>query len=162
MNIKTDLSESLMEDKSRDIITWDDKYSIGIELIDTQHKKLVGLTNHLYQACLVNDASTETVFKESMSGLVEYVRFHFTTEIELLKRINYPECHEHKKQHDILIKQILDAAKSHDEGKKFVPNNLVRTLKDWILGHIALYDKQYALYVTEQKRKGLLNDSQLA
>jgi len=140
------------------IVFWDDKYSTGIELIDNQHKNLVDLTNHLYQSCITHNESANGVFRESMSRLVEYVHFHFAAELELLKRVNYPEYHEHKMQHDILINQILDAAKCYDEGKKFVPNQLVRTLKDWVFGHIALYDKQFALYIADQKRKGLLKD----
>jgi hemerythrin len=44
---------------------------------------------------------------------------------------------------------------------KFVPNNFVRTLKDWVFGHIAVYDKLYRAYVTEQLRKGELTEKEL-
>ena len=141
-----------MENNSPFIVVWDDKYATGLEPIDTQHKKLLDLTNELYQACLVNDKTTvDTVFKDAMSRMVEYVRYHFGIEQEILKRVNYPEYTEHKNQHETLIKQILDASKDFTEGKKFVPNNFVRTLRDWILGHIGFYDKRYAAYIHEKK-----------
>ena len=146
---------------SFEIVQWEAKYATGIEIIDIQHKKLVDLTNELYRACLSRDASVEEMFKEAMGRMVEYVRYHFSEEQDLLQRINYPDYHDHKKQHDTLVMQILSAAKGYNEGKKFVPNNFVRTLKDWVFGHIAVSDKIYSGYVHEQKKKGLLTDEQL-
>ena len=161
MIMKTDIADSLTKADALQIVVWEDRYATGIEVIDAQHRELVRLTNHLYQSCIARDGSVNTVFKDAMSGMVEYVRFHFTAEQELLKRIEYPGFLDHKNQHDTLVKQILDAANSFNEGKKFVPNNFVRTLKDWVFGHIAVSDRGYAAYVHEQKRKGLLSDDQL-
>jgi len=140
------------------IINWDGKYATGIELIDNQHKELIELINQLHNACLAGGETVGTTFKEAMSRMVEYVRFHLSTEQELLQRIKFPDYPNHKKQHDTLIKSILDAAKDYSDGKKFVPNAFVRTLKDWVLSHIAVYDKAYALYVVDQRKKGLLGD----
>ena len=161
MIVKTDIVDSLIGDNSPHIVLWENKYATGIELIDAQHQKLVELTNQLYQSCIARDESVNAVFKDAMGRMVDYVRFHFTAEQELLKRIGYPGHVEHKRQHDTLVKKILEAAKEHDEGKKFVPNNFVRTLKDWVFGHIAVSDRDYAAFVHEQKRKGLLSDAQL-
>jgi len=149
--------------KARDseIVIWEDKYATGIELIDNQHRRLVELTNQLYLACLAGDEALSTVFKDAMSRMVEYVRFHFSAELKLLNAIDYPDYHNHKKMHDNLVQDILDAAKDYSEGKRFVPNNFVHTLKDWVFGHIAVYDKIYAAYVAEQKRKGDLTDKML-
>jgi len=143
------------------IVDWSDKYAIDIDLIDTQHKELINLTNELYKACLINNEGLSDVFKEAMSRMVEYVRFHFAAEMKLLERIQFPDRHNHKKQHDELVKNILDAVKEQNEGKKFVPNNFVRTLEDWIFGHIGIYDQIYASFVRDQKNKGLLKDSDL-
>jgi hemerythrin len=142
-----------------DAVSWDEKYSTGIPLIDNQHKELFSLTNELFKACRDRDDTLKGIFKDTMSRMVEYVRFHFGVEQELLQRINYPEYHEHKKQHDELIRDILDTVKDYGEGKKFVPNHFVRTLREWILSHIALTDKRYATYISIQKKNGLLTDS---
>jgi len=93
--------------------------------------------------------------------MVEYVRFHFGAEQVLLQRIKYPDYQEHKKQHDILIRDILEAVNEHNKGEKFVPNQFVRTMRDWILSHIAIADMQYVLYIADQKKKGLLSDEQI-
>jgi len=147
--------------KDKEIVIWDDKYATGIEMIDDQHRQLVELTNQLYLACLAGEEVLQTVFKDALHRMVEYVRFHFSAELKLLSAIDYPDYHNHKNMHDNLVNDILEAAKDFNEGKKFVPNNFVRTLKDWVFGHIAVYDKIYAAYVREQKRKGILTDKEL-
>ena len=147
-----------MAANDKEIISWDEYYILKIELIDNQHKELVGLINQLYQACLIGNDAVDTKFKETMGRMVDYVRFHFTAELQLLTRVNYPNLGEHKKQHEVLIKDILEAAKEHSGGKKFVPHNFVRTLKDWVLGHIAVSDKAYAAFIHDQKSKGLITD----
>jgi len=145
--------------KRDEIVTWSPNYDTGVSLLDTQHRELIAITNNLYKSCLTD--KEETVFKETMQQMVEYVRFHFKAEIELLERINYPDIFLHKKEHEYLIMRILDAVQDYGDGKKFVPNTFVRELKEWILGHIAISDKQYATYIATQKKKGLLSDSQL-
>jgi hemerythrin len=154
-----------MENKNEniDLVTWDEKYFTGIQLIDDQHKELFSLTNELFHACMgENEYETlEGVFKETMERMVEYVRFHFGAEQVILQRIKYPEYQEHKKEHDTLVRNILEAVKEYNEGKKRVPNQFVRTLRDWILSHIALSDKLYVSYIAAQKRKGLLSDREI-
>jgi hemerythrin len=56
-----------------------------------------------------------------------------------------------------LVAKILEASKEYNEGRRYVPNNFVRELKDWVFGHIGVYDQIYAGYVVEQRKKGLLS-----
>ena len=150
-------SDNLSEAKI--LVTWDKRYFTGIELIDNQHRELVYLTNQLYQACLSGDKAAGDTFNDAMHRMVEYVRFHFGAEQGILERVRYPLLSTHKLLHDKLIKQILDTVKDYKEGKRFVPNQFVRTLKDWIFGHIAVHDRYYAVYIADQRRKGLIPDS---
>jgi hemerythrin len=158
MKIKFNPIKDNLNEAGKDIISWGSKYATGIVSIDKQHKELVDLTNKLYHACLNRSEDVDTAFKTAMHRLVEYVRYHFSDEQKLLERIKFPNHMEHKKEHENLIKEILEASKSYSTGNKFVPNHCVRTLKDWIFGHIAVTDKIYASYVQDQKRKGLLTD----
>jgi len=151
----------MIVENNPDIVIWDEKYATGIHLIDSQHKELFSLTNELFHACLGEEETLEGVFKETMERMVDYVRFHFGAEQVLLQRLRYPDYHEHKKQHDTLVLQILEAVKEYNEGKKLVPNQFVRILRDWILSHIAHYDKLFASYIANQKKKGLLSDKEI-
>ena len=158
MEVKRKIVNDSLNANSMEIVTWGPKYATGIASIDKQHKDLVDLTNKLYHACLTRDENIETAFGDAVSRLVEYVRLHFTDELTLLKRINYPRYAEHKEEHDNLVRNILYSAADYEVGKKLVPNQFVRTLKDWIFGHIAVSDQIYSGYVNEQKKKGLLKE----
>ena len=144
-----------------DMVVWDEKYATGIELIDSQHKELFSLTNELFRACMSDDETLKSVFIETMGRMVEYVRCHFGAEQQILQRINYPDYQEHKKQHDKLIRDILDAANAHSKGDRLVANQFVRTMRDWILSHIAFTDRLYVAYIADQKKKGLLSDKDI-
>ena len=161
MNIKSENVDSTANSGAPEIVTWSDKFATGIEMIDEQHRQLVILTNQLYQACLAGHSTAGPVFLQAMTRMVEYVRFHFSAEQKLLERIGFPDYKDHKMQHDTMVRNILDAAKDYNEGKQFVPNAFVRTLKDWVFGHIAVYDKTYAAYVANLKSKGLISDQQI-
>jgi hemerythrin len=144
------------------IVVWDEKYATGIKLIDDQHKELISLTNELFQACLDGENAVKDVFKETMGRMVDYVRFHFGAEQDLLQRVKYPDYQEHKKQHDAFVMQVITTVKEYNEGKKLAPNQFVRALRDWILGHIAHYDRLYASYIANQIKKGLIGDKDIA
>ena len=144
-----------------EIIAWSDILATGIEIIDEQHKQLVNLTNELFRACMRGGETLDAVFKETMSRMVEYVKFHFTFEQQMLQRVNYPDFVNHKKEHDTLIKTVLETTKDYGGGKRFVPNNFVRYLKDWIVSHIGHNDKMYAAYIMEQLRRGTINKKML-
>jgi len=139
-------------------VDWSEKYATGIETIDRQHKELVELINRLYRACMQGGEGIGPAFREAMHRMVEYVRFHLQEEMKLLERIDYPQAAEHKIQHDILVRNILSASRDFEEGEAFVPNKFVRSLKEWVLSHIAVYDKAYAEYIMEQRKKGRLDD----
>jgi hemerythrin len=159
--VKESMLDVAKDIENTEIVSWSDKYATGIELIDSQHHQLVNLTNELYRACLSGGEERLTVFKEAMSRMVDYVRFHFTAELKLLEAVKYPDYNNHKKMHNDLVEEILTASNTYDDGKKFVPNKFVRTLKDWVFGHIAVYDKLYAAFVAEQKTKGVLTDQSI-
>jgi hemerythrin len=142
--------------KETNLIEWSDRYRIGIPLIDEQHKKLIDMTNTLYLGCLDGDEAANAYFLKTVHEAVDYVRFHFTTEEKLLERINYPGLAAHKKEHEDFVKEILQQVQAFQGGKKFVPNMFVRYLRDWVLTHIAVSDKLYALYLVEMKKQGTL------
>jgi hemerythrin len=137
-------------------VEWDDRYSLGIPLIDDQHKHLIELTNGLYACCVRGGEDIQACFRDAVRGTVDYVKYHFTAEERMLVNINYPGFIMHKKEHEGFILKILQDAKEFEEGKKFVPNNFVRYLKDWILAHIAVEDRKYADYILGLKKRDAL------
>ncbi|MDR2397941.1 MAG: bacteriohemerythrin [Spirochaetaceae bacterium] len=140
----------------RILVEWDDRYLVDIPVIDEQHKELIRMTNTLYQGCLQGDVKAKVYFMETVHGTVDYVKYHFSAEEKILESVQYPGIGEHKKEHEGFIRQIFEQVKSFEGGRKFVPNDFVRYLKDWILAHIALTDKKYAEYIHHLQKQGKL------
>ena len=81
-------------------IGWDDRYSVGIQLIDDQHKELIKLTNRLYIDCLTGGEGTQDYFKFALRRTMDYIEYHFSSEEQLLEKMRYPDRQNHKKQHE--------------------------------------------------------------
>jgi hemerythrin len=146
--------ESVMNDNI--LIEWDGKYSVGIQVIDEQHKEFIHLTNALYQGCLEGNVAARSYFMETVRKTIDYAKYHFSAEERMMEKIKFPNFAEHKREHESFIKKILADVESFQEGKKFVPNVFVRYLKDWVLTHVAVQDKKYADYIFVLKKKGIL------
>jgi hemerythrin len=145
-----------MEVSDGHFIVWEERYTLGIPLLDAQHKELFDLTNELYAACLEGDSSARSSFIEAVHSIVEYVHRHCSAEERIFENINYPKMAEHKKEHASFIKRVLEDVKDFESGKSFVPNAFVRFLRDWALAHIAFSDKEYAEYIMRLKKEGKL------
>ena len=139
--------------KKEPFLPWEDRYSVGIPLVDDQHKELLRLANALYDTCRQGEEFAKEGFRKATSSVVEYVKVHFSTEEKLMERINYPKMAEHKALHQEFVKKVFEEIKNFEEGKSFVPNAFVRFLKEWTLSHIALTDKALADYIRSIKKK---------
>lgn len=138
-------------------VEWDEKYITGVQLFDDQHKELIHFTDELFQSCKQGDTQANAAFKKTAHAAVEYVKKHFSAEEKMFENIKYPLAAEHKRQHEAFIKRVLDDVKMFEDGKDMVPLAFARFLREWILTHIACHDKQYAEFILNLKRRGLLN-----
>ena len=142
-----------MEEERVTYVEWQDEYSVGIPMVDDQHKELIKLTNELYQSCLDGDDQARASFKEVIQKTVQYIKFHFSAEERIMSNVKFPDYKEHKKQHEGFVKEVIEGAKRFEEGKA-VPYVFVDFLKKWILNHIALSDKKYSEFILSRRREG--------
>jgi len=56
---------------------WKEKYSLGIQELDAQHKTLIDMINNLFAA--MQSGAGKDLLDQTLSGLVEYTRHHFMT-----------------------------------------------------------------------------------
>jgi hemerythrin len=132
-------------------ITWEDRFSIGVPLIDSQHKQLIATTNDLYKACLFNDEYAKEQFRTTVRDAVAYVKHHFSTEEQIMEKVGFPGIAEHKKIHAEFALEVLRNVEEFEKGQKFVPNQFVRFLKDWVLSHIAVIDIYLGHFIVDRQ-----------
>ena len=133
---------------SEDSVTWDNSYSVGFNPIDEQHKVLVSMTNELFQACEQGVIAADMAFLQIIQKALDYAETHFTDEEEYLSEANYPYLDEQKEQHENFVEEVQKSIEEFEAGN-IEPIYLARFLKNWLLNHIAVFDKKYAPYLTK-------------
>jgi hemerythrin len=121
-------------------VKWEERFSIGVPLIDFQNKQLIALTNKLFKACQGGDETAKEQFKKTVPDVVNYINYHFSTEEQIMEKLAYPGLPAHRKEHTEFTFEVLTNVQTFESGKKFVPNQFVRLLKNWVLSHIAITD----------------------
>ncbi len=132
------------------LMQWSDKLSVGVDGIDSDHKRLVEMVNELNDA--VAAARGKEVLGKILDGLVDYTAKHFGREEAAMDKSSYPSALAHKKEHADLVKQVLEHQKQYRAGNTAVLSlQLLVFLKNWLLKHIQGSDKQLGDYLS---RKG--------
>jgi len=126
-------------------IDWKPEYETGVFSIDEQHQHLVELINKLRNAKEEN--KVPEVLREIILEIVAYTKIHFSDEEAHMKRNNYPHLDEHKQQHQILIKQIIEILEKFKSGQSDVTENVLQILTNWLIKHILRHDLQYGEYL---------------
>jgi hemerythrin len=124
------------------LIIWLDRYDTGIDEVDIQHRKLVGLINTLFDSISLKDR--KVVLNQTLTELVNYTIYHFKLEEELMKKRNYPHYLSHKGEHTMFVENVnkhISNLKT-DDTKALL--DVINFLKDWLLKHILVSDKKYA------------------
>jgi hemerythrin len=114
------------------------------------------MTNNLYSACQYSNETAKEEFKKTVHNAVKYVKYHFSTEEQIMEKVSFPEFQDHKKQHTDFTQEVLNEVKAFEEGKKFVPNQFVRFLRDWVLSHIAITDSKLGEFLVKLQKEGKL------
>jgi hemerythrin len=134
---------------SSELITWSNTFSFGIKLIDDQHKELVDLVNEMFLHATGNDEQEHEYFSKVIQTAIHYIKVHFATEEKIMLAIQYPDYAEHKRCHDCFILDVLVNVRNFETEKHYSLYSFTKFLKDWVLSHIGIMDKQYHVYIKQ-------------
>jgi hemerythrin len=144
-----------------ELITWSKTFACGIKLIDDQHKEFVDLVNEMFNHATGDGEEEHIYFSKVIQKAIHYIKVHFATEEKIMRAIQYPDYAEHKKCHDFFTLEVLDNIRAYEGQKHHTLYAFTKFLKDWVLSHIAVMDKQYFLYIkqmlTQKANGGLTN-----
>jgi len=122
-------------------IKWTEKYSVGIEILDQDHQKLIDLVNQCIEALEGNNL---LLIHDICRDLEKYTYYHFGREEDMMEQCGYPDLQAHKKKHQILCDTLnegfMDALYDHSEVQT---QELIKFLKTWLFDHILNEDKKY-------------------
>ena len=128
------------------IVSWSPAFSVGIKVIDDQHRELINLVNDLFSHITGDLDAEQAYFSKIIGPAVKQLKLHFNTEEIIMTHTNFPGYLEHKKTHDAFIFGAVERIKNYKTNKKNSLYLFTSYLKDWVLEHIGIMDKQYSIY----------------
>ena len=130
-------------------IQWDESLSVGVELIDDQHKMLIMKLIDLSNA--VEEHQEAAFIMRTIDFLTDYSNFHFSAEEKEMEMANYPDIEEHKTYHKSFIEMIETMEQDMlEEGATRAIGESVNTfLWNWLANHIKEVDMKFGNYLRE-------------
>jgi hemerythrin-like metal-binding protein len=81
------------------------------------------------------------------SELVDYTRYHFSTEERLMQHHAYRDYAAHKMEHDALTEKALDLRRRWQAGRIGLSIETSELLQGWLAHHIRGIDKQLGTFL---------------
>ena len=131
-----------------DHVAWDPTMSVGVEILDDDHKKLIGMLTVLLENGVASKNRDDLV--QMLNGLLEYTSVHFAREEDLMDRQGYPDLDAHKAAHRYFVDEVRKLSREYDESNTMMLRiDLILLLKEWLIEHIQSVDMRYKPFMAE-------------
>jgi hemerythrin-like metal-binding protein len=134
---------------SRDQVVWKESYSVGVSQLDDDHKRLIDLLNRFQVAYRYHTG--EEFERKSLEELVEYTKYHFEREEQMMEEAGYPDLAAHKEIHRSMIDKVERFQEEYKKLGHEALDGVATFLSDWLIEHINGTDKQYGPYINRHK-----------
>lgn len=132
-------------------LEWDEKFSVGVELIDSQHKMMFKTINHLIDVLRGLPKAEE--LNKIISDLVEYKKYHFATEEKYFVEFGYERTAEHTEKHKMFSEKLELLTRESNGNTLVLAFGLVDFLEDWLIDHLMVEDQKYVACFREHGLK---------
>ena len=123
------------------MIEWDEKYSVGVSVIDEEHKRFIDIINRATYIKKYHD-STQGM-SEILSEMNVYAKEHFKTEEAYMLDFKYFDYKSHKDEHNNFSNIISSYINKLMYGEIKTIDEILEYLKQWLYDHIQVTDKEY-------------------
>lgn len=131
------------------LVAWSDKLSVGVSVIDAEHKELINLLKDVHEA--IETGQRREVLGAALDVLIAHTVAHFAHEEILFAETGYPDAEAHKNEHKALIEQILDVQRGYRAGELILSPDVLKFLRRWLILHIKTSDMKYGRYQIEKE-----------
>lgn len=116
--------------------------SMGIRLLDADHKEIAGLIGQLRAS--IEGNGDRRLARETLSRLAIVTRTHFALEEGLMASTKYPDYAPHRKCHQQLLQQLDGFISLYFKGELTIDRDSLGFLFVWFAAHSGSDDAQYA------------------
>jgi hemerythrin-like metal-binding protein len=125
-------------------IAWSERFSVGVAILDDQHKELIRMVNSLIDN---QDAGADSEpVADVLQSMTQYAAYHFRTEERLLKEYNYPEYTSHQAEHTDFKTKTARFCMDAIAHKNALAGEVLTYLSAWLTNHILESDMKYKAF----------------
>jgi hemerythrin-like metal-binding protein len=133
---------------ARRFLTWQEDYSVGVSVLDEDHKRLLNLINQLQTAAHYH--TSDEYEQETFDALVDYTKEHFQREEELMEKYGFPGLEAHRQQHQSMVDEVNKLVSAYHKNRDATIEGAIRYLQTWLIHHIKGTDKEYSAFLNEK------------
>lgn len=124
-------------------LVWEDRFNIGVEVIDREHRKLFQIMNRLLTFSEQEDKS-QWVCQEGIKYFKDHAMKHFSEEEVYMASISYKGYETHRRVHDnfrLNTLPALEAELTRTNFSKDAVNHFLSVCAGWLVGHTLIEDR---------------------
>lgn len=129
-------------------IVWGAILSVGVDEIDEDHRKLIGIFNILNHA--VQEGESPEYLAATLKELINCTVWHFSHEERLMLKHRYPEMAEHQAEHRDLINSAQELQQELLSADKAVADEHIVFLERWLTEHIFTADLRLGNFLAQK------------
>lgn len=133
------------------IIEWTDEFNVGNELIDRQHQKWIAIYNKAHDRMMsMSDEEFRSTGADAIEEMVEYGRYHFSAEENLMAEVEFAELERHKELHRAFMDQVERTRRDMRQGKYVLNSEVIKTIENWLVHHILNEDQKITPFLDKK------------
>ena len=135
-------------------ILWRDDLSVGNEIIDNDHKRLIAIINTAER--VINESGSRRELERVLKDLDQYTKEHFAREEGLQRSVGYPFHEAHVLEHAGLINTLqrirnrVSGARDCYEYEQAL-SGLCELLETWLMNHVITHDLRMRPFVEKRR-----------
>ncbi len=145
-------------------LVWNNRYNLGVEIIDKEHKKLFSILNKLFDFGQQEDKS-QWVCQEAVKYFKDHALQHFIDEEAYMASIEYEGLDIHRRIHKNFRETTLPALEKELNATNYsedAVNHFLGVCAGWLIGHTMIEDHAIVSGETVKQWENLLPDEEQA
>lgn len=127
-------------------IHWSEMMSVGVPILDADHRILIGLINHLHRS--IGDDEEFAAVGSVLGALKEYAANHFDREERMMQACRFPALASHRRTHAGFVGEVETLLCRYEADQTSVrARDCLTFLNRWLIDHICTSDMGYRTYL---------------
>jgi len=131
-------------------LTWSDRYAVGVQAIDDEHKELFDAIRAFDLAMTQNTEAAE--IRGLLRNLTAATVKHFAHEEAAMREAKYPGLTLHCGNHRHLMEKLDAFTVRFSRGGAAINRHSLSFLRDWLVPHIENDDRRFANWLQDRER----------